>query len=84
MEVMKPHPAIFEHALAGLGVSASQSVMVGDNLEMDIGGAQDVGMRGVWFDNRGRGLPEGATVQPYSSIQHLSELLVVLDRWKES
>jgi putative hydrolase of the HAD superfamily len=84
MEVMKPHQAIFEYALDELGVSASQTVMVGDNLEMDIGGAQGAGMRGVWLDHRSRGLPEDATVQPDASIQHLSELLTVLDRWKES
>jgi len=84
MEVMKPRPAIFERALAELGVSAAETVMVGDYLEMDIGGAQGVGMRGVWIDNRGRGLPKDAQVRPDASIQSLSELLAVLERWLES
>jgi HAD superfamily hydrolase (TIGR01662 family) len=44
---MKPHPSIFESALALLGVDASASVMVGDSYTHDIAGAQNAGMRGV-------------------------------------
>jgi HAD superfamily hydrolase (TIGR01549 family) len=84
MKVIKPHPAIFERALAGLGVTAAQAVMVGDNPEMDVGGAQGAGMRGVWIDDRSKGLPDGAKVQPDAIIQRLGELIPVLDRWTES
>ena len=44
---MKPHPSIFEAALELLGVSATESVMVGDSLTHDIVGARHVGMQGV-------------------------------------
>ena len=44
---MKPHPSIFESALKLLGVSAFESVMVGDSLAHDIEGARRVGMRGI-------------------------------------
>lgn len=44
---MKPHPSIFESALTLAGVSAAESVMVGDSLSHDIEGALRVGMRGV-------------------------------------
>ena len=44
---MKPHPSIFESALALLGVTAAESVMVGDNLSHDIEGARRVGMHGI-------------------------------------
>jgi putative hydrolase of the HAD superfamily len=83
MEVMKPHPAIFLRALSQLDVTAAQAVMVGDILEMDIAGAQGVGMRAVWLDSRGRGLPDD-TIQPDASIRQLGELPGVLDRWLES
>lgn len=84
MAVMKPHPAIFQRALAELNVDAAQAVMVGDMLEMDIGGAQGVGMRGVWIDNRREGLPEGTTIQPDAQIGQLEELTQVLEPWIES
>jgi putative hydrolase of the HAD superfamily len=44
---MKPHPSIFEAALTLGGVTAAESVMVGDSLSQDIEGARRVGMRGV-------------------------------------
>ena len=84
MEVMKPHQAIFQRALSELGVSAVQAVMVGDRLEMDVGGAQALGMRGVWIDNRGKGLPDDTQIQPDATIQRLGELVEVLDHWLES
>jgi len=44
---MKPHPSIFEAAITLAGVTAAESVMVGDSLSHDIDGARRVGMRGV-------------------------------------
>jgi HAD superfamily hydrolase (TIGR01662 family) len=44
---LKPHPSIFEAALRLVGVSAEESLMVGDSLTHDIEGARRVGMRGV-------------------------------------
>jgi len=44
---MKPHPSIFETALNLAGVTAAESVMVGDSLAHDIAGALTAGMRGV-------------------------------------
>jgi putative hydrolase of the HAD superfamily len=84
MDVMKPHPAIFNRGLAELGVAASQAAMVGDILEMDIAGAQRVGMRAIWLDARGRGLPEDAPVRPDARIEQLGELIDVLGRWTGS
>lgn len=45
--VGKPSTAFFRAALAGLGVAARDAVVVGDDLEGDVGGAQSAGMRGV-------------------------------------
>jgi HAD superfamily hydrolase (TIGR01458 family) len=45
--VGKPAPAFFEAALASLGVQSSRAVVVGDDLESDVAGAQAAGMRGV-------------------------------------
>jgi putative hydrolase of the HAD superfamily len=48
----KPHPAIFERALAALGVEPQRTIFVGDRLYEDIRGAAQLGMRTVqalWF-----------------------------------
>jgi HAD superfamily hydrolase (TIGR01458 family) len=45
--VGKPTPAYFEAALAELDAAPGEAVMVGDDVEADIGGAKRLGMRGV-------------------------------------
>lgn len=45
---LKPHPRIFEYALAALGVSPEDTVMVGDSLRADVAGAKALGMTAVW------------------------------------
>jgi HAD superfamily hydrolase (TIGR01549 family) len=44
---LKPHRAIFESALASIGVAAGEAVMVGDSVTHDIEGARQIGMRAV-------------------------------------
>ena len=44
---MKPHPSIFQAALRGAGVTAAESIMVGDSMTHDVDGARRLGMRGV-------------------------------------
>ena len=46
--VRKPHPALFLHALQGVGVAPQEAAMVGDSLRKDILGAQALGMIAVW------------------------------------
>ena len=53
---LKPHPAIFEAALAAVGEPAGASVMVGDSVKADIEGARQVGMRAVLVRRTGAGL----------------------------
>ena len=48
--VNKPNPAIFEHALRVADVSAAEALMIGDNFEVDIEGAQRVGIDQVYYD----------------------------------
>lgn len=46
----KPHPSIFQHALQQAGAQAHESLMIGDDLHVDVLGAQAVGIEGVLFD----------------------------------
>jgi HAD superfamily hydrolase (TIGR01458 family) len=45
--VGKPAPAFFASVLEGVGVRASDAVMVGDDIEFDIGGALAAGLAGI-------------------------------------
>jgi HAD superfamily hydrolase (TIGR01458 family) len=45
--VGKPAGAFFDHVLDGLGVPAGAAVMVGDDIESDIGGALRAGLAAV-------------------------------------
>ena len=71
---MKPHRSIFEAALSGAEVSASESIMVGDSLTHDVDGARRLGMRGVLVARSGRiAAPPDVPV-----IQSLHELPALL------
>ena len=62
---MKPHPSIFERALAEAGVAPREAMMVGDSLRADIEGAVAAGMRGVLLRRSGErppNQPDGVTV----------------------
>ena len=50
---IKPHPSIFEAALAALGVAVDEAVMVGDSYRDDIEGARALGMRAILVDREG-------------------------------
>jgi len=43
----KPEPLFFQAALEAIGVAPAEAIMVGDDIETDIGGAQRAGLRGV-------------------------------------
>ena len=72
--VGKPDERAFRNALAALGAEPAETWMVGDNLEADIRGAQQVGIHAVWVDSAGDGLPEGTPVRPDRIIGALSDL----------
>jgi HAD superfamily hydrolase (TIGR01549 family) len=60
---LKPHPAIFEAALAAVGEPAAAAVMVGDSVKADIEGARQIGMRAILVRRTGDGLS--------SPLQHI-------------
>lgn len=50
VEVKKPNPKIFFHALKKAKAKTYESVMIGDNLEADIYGAKNVGIQAILCD----------------------------------
>jgi HAD superfamily hydrolase (TIGR01458 family) len=74
--VGKPTAAYFESALAELEARPREAIMVGDDVEADIGGAKAIGMRGVLV-RTGKFRPaslEEADPQPDAVIDSIAEL----------
>lgn len=69
----KPHPSIFRLAIERMNLSCDDIIFVGDNLKMDIAGAQAVGMRGVWINRDGKSSND--SVSPDYEINSLEEIL---------
>lgn len=77
----KPHPRIFEMALSKWYLLPTEAVMVGDNLDADIYGAQNAGLYGVWISRRAAPRTEDQfRIQPDASLSSLLELPAALDR----
>lgn len=80
----KPHPAMFQMALDYFKVPASQGVMVGDTLDADIAGANQMGIASVWICRRAD-RPENnnhkGKIHPGAVIETLSELPNLLNIW---
>jgi HAD superfamily hydrolase (TIGR01458 family) len=74
--VGKPTAAYFKSALADLQASPAEAVMVGDDIEADIGGAKRIGMRAVLV-RTGKFRPaalENADPQPDGVIDSIAAL----------
>ncbi|WP_282939935.1 HAD family hydrolase [Paenibacillus sp. RC67] len=74
----KPDDRIYLHALEQLGVTAEDTWMVGDNFEWEVAAPQRLGIKGIWIDHKGAGVPLTATAEPYRTIKSLSELLSII------
>jgi FMN phosphatase YigB (HAD superfamily) len=73
----KPRRDIFDVALARLGVRAEDSLFVGDRADLDVLGAQQVGMDAAWINRDGEPLPPGVA-RPTYEIRDLGELAGIL------
>lgn len=81
----KPQASIFEELRRGLGVQYEELMFVGDNLYVDVHGAQRCGMRGVHFIPPVRGtavappVDHGLEIVPDATIHRLPDILEVID-----
>ena len=75
----KPHPRIFELALEYFNVKPEEVAMVGDTLDADVRGANQMGMYSIWITRRAI-LPEYGELpfQPQATIKTLAELPLIL------
>lgn len=73
----KPAAEIFLRALEAAGCQPEEALYVGDSFEVDVVGAQGVGMAAAWLNRRGEAIPPGA-VEPDYELRTLDELLAFL------
>ncbi|MEM6866683.1 MAG: YjjG family noncanonical pyrimidine nucleotidase, partial [Bacteroidota bacterium] len=71
--VKKPHPQIFDLALSSAGARPKNSLMIGDNLEADIMGAQAVEMQAIHFNVHGE--PEHNLCQIINDLKEIKNIL---------
>jgi HAD superfamily hydrolase (TIGR01509 family) len=69
----KPQPEIFRYALDSLGVPAISTVHIGDDLQADVEGARQVGIKPIWLDRNARD-----DITRSHRIQSLDELFNIL------
>ena len=85
--VCKPQRQIYESMLVALGSAAEAAVFVGDNIDVDVFGAQQIGMRGVHFAPAEKGtavappVERDEPVRADATIGHLRELLPLVEQW---
>jgi putative hydrolase of the HAD superfamily len=71
----KPDPAVFHAACEALALPPSQVAYVGDDLRLDVEGAQKAGLIGLWMNRHGAAKPaEQAHIEPDASLTSLHEL----------
>lgn len=78
--IAKPDARLFQEALQRGGASADTAVHIGDHPGDDIAGAQQAGLRAIWFNPGGKAWE--AERAPDAQIRSLTELPALLGRWK--
>lgn len=69
----KPDKRIFELALNKLNVQPEDVLFIGDDLEKDIAGPQNVNIKGIWFNPHR--ITNKTEIKPYSEIDTFDSLL---------
>lgn len=71
--VNKPNPKVFYEALKRAKAEISQSIMIGDDLNCDVIGAENIGMKAILFDPEDKYLHSSPKVK---NLQEIPELIV--------
>ncbi|MDB5021423.1 MAG: noncanonical pyrimidine nucleotidase, YjjG family [Pedobacter sp.] len=71
--VNKPDKAVFQYAIDKASAKIEESIMIGDSLEADIYGAQNFGMKAIFFNPLNKVRPADVSMQ----IMHLEELITL-------
>jgi putative hydrolase of the HAD superfamily len=76
----KPDPGIFLAACEALGVAPHETVYVGDDLRLDVEGAQKAGLKAVWMNRTGSTAHVEAGIVPDAICRDVGELIAWLEQ----
>jgi len=74
--VGKPNPAFFRLAIEDMGLTPENTIMIGDDIDMDIGGAHESGVKGILVrtGKYRKELADRSHVIPYCILDSISDL----------
>ena len=72
-QIKKPRPEIFHYALEKMNCSAQNTLMIGDKLEADVLGAEQVGMSTIWYNLKN--ISNSTNILPQYTISSFIELI---------
>ena len=72
--IKKPNPELFLYALKKAQAQAIDSLMIGDEMDVDIIGAKNAGMDQLFFNRKNEPHEEEVTYE----VRHLSEIMEIL------
>ncbi len=73
----KPRPEVFRQGLDTLGIAPGRAIFVGDNAEIDVGGAKGAGLAAIWINRDGAAYPEGLAA-PDHTVAALPDIQKIL------
>lgn len=76
--IRKPEPEIFNIVLNRIGTKPDETIMVGNDLESDIEGAQKIGIKFVWL-NRNKEKNQ-SNIKPDYEVNTINEIQNILNR----
>lgn len=68
----KPRSEMFQEALKRYGLTVDEVLHIGDSLTSDIRGAQNVGIKAIWINRKGKPMPDD--ISPDHTIANFEEL----------
>jgi HAD superfamily hydrolase (TIGR01509 family) len=76
--IAKPDPRMFQIALSRVPCSVTEAVMIGDNWEADICGAQRAGLRAIWLNRQGIACPDPSLAREIRALEPVEAILDLL------
>ena len=80
MIIGKPSPDFFQAALDDMGLKASETAIIGDDIDTDVGGGQQSGLRGILVKTGKyrQAYAERSTIKPDLTIDSIRDLPAAL------